>query len=123
MRQEIIKFDMLAKKTNAIRQKEYKRLQQAVEQCTRRISEIDRLIEKIFEQSAKQKVTDLRLLLHTLHEMTDIMELTPTLVNSLIDRIEVHNNDKSTDCYYVKVNIYFTSAVMIDILPNRKSLL
>lgn len=34
-------------------------------------------------QEAKQKVTD-------------ITELTPTLVNSLIERIKVHNNDKSS---------------------------
>ena len=39
------------KKTNAMRKKEYKRLQQSVEQGTRRIAEIDRLIEKVFEQN------------------------------------------------------------------------
>ena len=123
---------MLAKKTNAMRKKEYKRLQQSVEQGTRRIAEIDRLIEKVFEQNAtgilsderfskmlqsyekeqkaliqevadsqqtlqetEQKVTDLRLLLRTLREMTDITKLTPTLVNSLIECIEVHNNDNA----------------------------
>lgn len=66
-------------------------------------------------QNAKQKVTDLRLLLRTLREMTDIAELTPTLVNSLIERIEVHNNDKSSGHCYVKVDIYFTAVGMIDI--------
>jgi hypothetical protein len=43
---------MLAKKINAMGQKEYKKLQQTVEQGTRRISEIGRLIEKVFEQNA-----------------------------------------------------------------------
>ncbi|MGN1092832.1 MAG: recombinase family protein, partial [Monoglobaceae bacterium] len=142
---------MLAKKTNAMRQKEHKRLEQAVEQGTKRIAEIDRLIEKVFEQNAigvlsderfskmlqsyekeqkaltqevaesrqtleeaKQKATDLRLLLRTLREMTEINELTPTLVNSLIERIEVHNNDKSSGHCYVKVDIYFTAVGMID---------
>lgn len=74
------------------------------------------------DEENKQKVTDLRLLLRTLRELTDITELTPTLINSLIERIEVHNNDKSNGHCYVKVDIYFTAAGMIDILPNRKSL-
>lgn len=150
---------MLAKKTNAMRQKEHKRLEQAVEQGTKRIAEIDRLIEKVFEQNAsgilsderfskmlqsyekeqkaltqevaesrqtleeaKQKATDLRLLLRTLREMTEINELTPTLVNSLIERIEVHNNDKSSGHCYVKVDIYFTALGMIDI-PTEQEIL
>mgnify|MGYP000360368607 FL=1 len=150
---------MLAKKTNAMRQKEHKRLELAVEQGTKRIAEIDRLIEKVFEQNAsgilsderfskmlqsyekeqkaltqevadsrqtleeaKQKATDLRLLLRTLREMTEINELTPTLVNSLIERIEVHNNDKSSGHCYVKVDIYFAAVGMIDI-PTENEIL
>ena len=149
---------MLAKKNNAMRQKEYKRLQQAVENGTKRIAEIDRLIEKVFEQNAtgllsderfakmlqsyekeqktltqevtdnrqtlqnaEQQVVDLRLVLRTLREMTDIKELTPTLVNSLIERIEVHNNDKSSGHCHVKVDIYFTAVGMIDI-PTEKEI-
>ena len=150
---------MLAKKTNAMRQKEHKMLELSVEQGTKRIVEIDRLIEKVFEQNAigvlsderfskmlqsyekeqkaltqevaesrqtleeaKQKATDLRLLLRTLREMTEINELTPTLVNSLIERIEVHNNDKSSGHCYVKVDIYFTAVGMIDI-PTEQEIL
>lgn len=48
---ETVFLYMLAKQTNTMRQKEYKRLQQAVEQGTKRIAEIDRLIEKVFECS------------------------------------------------------------------------
>lgn len=44
--------------------------------------------------------------------MTDIKELTPTLVNSLIERIELHNNDKSGGHCYVRVDIYFTAVGM-----------
>lgn len=149
---------MLAKKNNAMRQKEYKRLQQAVESGTKRIAEIDRLIEKVFEQNAtgilsderfskmlqnyekeqkalaqevaenrqtlqnaEQQVVDLRLVLRTLRKMTDIQELTPTLVNSLIERIEVHKSDKSSGHYQVKVDIYFTAVGMIDI-PTEKEI-
>ena len=72
---------LLAKKNNAIRQKEYQQLQKAVENGIKRIAEIDRLIEKVFEQNAEQRIVDLRLVLRTLREMTDIKSLTPTLVN------------------------------------------
>lgn len=49
---------MLAKKINAMRQKEHKRLELAVEQGTKRIAEIDRLIEKVFEQNASGILSD-----------------------------------------------------------------
>ena len=61
------------------------------------VAESQRILEK-----AEQQVVDLRLLLRTLREMTDVKELTPTLVNSLIERIEVHNNDKSSGHCYVR---------------------
>ena len=57
---ETVFLYMLAKKTNAMRKKEYKRLQQSVEQGTRRIAEIDRLIEKVFEQNATGILSDER---------------------------------------------------------------
>ena len=156
---ETVFLYMLARKTNAMRQKEYKRLQKSVEQGKKRIAEIDGLMKKAFEknvngilsdetvakvlqdyeneqkaltqevidsqqalENANQKVTDLRLLLRTLREMTEINELTPTLVNSLIERIEVHNNDKPSGHCYVKVDIYFTAVGMIDI-PTEQEIL
>ena len=149
---------LLAKKNSAMRQKEYRRLEQSVESGEKRIAEIDRLIEKVFEQNAagilsderfaimlrkyeqeqkalttevaesrqtlqnaEQKAVDLRLVLRTLREMTDVKELTPTLVNSLIERIEVHNNDKYDGHCHVKVDIYFTAVGMIDI-PTEKEI-
>ena len=54
--------------------------------------------------------------------MTEINELTPTLVNSLIERIEVYNNDKSSGHCYVKVDIYFTAVGMIDIPTEQENL-
>lgn len=150
---------MLAKKNNAMRQQEFKRLERFVESGTRCIAELDKLFETAFERNvlgkleddryermvlsyekeqkeliaevaesqrilekAEQQVVDLRLLLRTLREMTDVKELTPTLVNSLIERIEVHNNDKSSGHCYVKVDIYFTAAGMIDI-PTEEEIL
>ena len=81
------------------------------------VAESQRILEK-----AEQQVVDLRLLLRTLREMTDVKELTPTLVNSLIERIEVHNNDKSSGHCYVKVDIYFSAVGMIDI-PTEEEIL
>lgn len=72
--------------------------------------------------SAEQQNIDLRLLLRTLREISELDKLTPTLVNSLIERIEVHSNDKSSGHCYVKVDIYFTAVGMIDV-PTEKELL
>ncbi len=141
---------MIAKQNDAMRKAEYEKLKKTVADGEIRIKELDRLIEKVYEdnalgridddryrklmakyereqkelaitvsesqetlKSAEQKSVDLRLLLRTFREMTDIQELTPTLVNSLIERIEVHNNDKSSGHCFVKVDIYFTGVGMI----------
>ncbi len=72
-------------------------------------------------ETAEQKNVDMRLLLKTLRELTDFKELIPTIVDSLIQRIEVHNNDKSSGHCYVKVDIYFTAVGMIEI-PDEKEI-
>ncbi len=54
--------------------------------------------------------------------MTEINEPTPTLEISLIERIEVHNNDKSRGHCYVKADIYFAAVGMIDI-PTENEIL
>ena len=63
-----------------MRQKEHKRLEQTVEQGTKRIAEIDRLIE----------------------------------------RMEIHNNDKSRGHCCVKVDISFTVMGMIAIATEQE---
>ena len=65
--------------------------------------------------SIEQTSLDLKILLKVLRNSTAFEELTPTLVNSLIRRIEVHNNDKSSGHCSVKVDIYFTAIGLIDI--------
>ena len=65
--------------------------------------------------SIEQTSLDLKILLKVLRSSTAFEELTPTLVNSLIRRIEVHNNDKSSGHCSVKVAIYFTAIGLIDI--------
>ena len=70
----------------------------------------------------KQETVDLRLLLKTLRECTDITELNREIVNRLIRRIEVHNNDKSGGHGHVQVDIYFTGVGMVD-LPTEQEML
>ena len=61
------------------------------------------------------------MLLIGLREFTEIRELTPELVNTLIQRIEIHNSDRSSGHVRVKVDIYFTAVGMID-LPTEEDL-
>ena len=63
----------------------------------------------------KQSSIDLRMLLKTLRSCTEITELNRDLVNRLIQRIEIHNNDKYDGHCHVKVDIYFTGVGIIDI--------
>ena len=120
-------------------------MQRAVENNRKRIKEIDRLIERIYEDNVNGKISDerfvtmsgnyeaeqhslkaetetleielaaeekkktnLRLLLKTVREQTDIKQLTPELVNTLIRRIEIHSPVKVNGKKNVAVDIYFT---------------
>ena len=49
-------------------------------------------------------------------------ELTPVVVNKLIDRIEIHKNEKKHSHNNVKVDIYFT-AIGVFSPPNEQELL
>ena len=73
-------------------------------------------------ESAEQQKLDLRLLMKNLREFTEIRELTPTLVNSLIRRIVVHDKEKRDGHRWMKVDVYFTAIGMINI-PDEKEIL
>jgi Ca2+-binding EF-hand superfamily protein len=77
-------------------------------------------LEKQLAEANKATV-DLHMLLKGLREFSEVRELTPTIVNTLIRRIEVHNNDKYDGHCHVKVDIYFTAVGMID-LPTEQEL-
>ncbi|MBR6109951.1 MAG: recombinase family protein [Clostridia bacterium] len=139
-------FVYLLEQRNAkTRSVDLKRMKRAVENNRKRIDEIDVLIERIYEDNVKEKLTDerfltmsrkleeeqrllkteteavqselakeeerktdLRLLLKTIREQTDIKELTPQLVNTLIRRIEIHEAVKNGNEKTVAVDIFFT---------------
>ena len=143
---------LMAQKDIVSKRAETSKLKITIESGKRRIQDLDKLIERIYEDQVlgnisaeryarmsvnyeneqrtlinkvaedekklaciEQTSLDLKTLLKVLRSSTSFDELTPTLVNSLIRRIEVHNNDKSSGHCCVKVDIYFTAIGLIDI--------
>ena len=53
--------------------------------------------------------------------VTDMKELTPTIINKLIRRIEVHNLEKKHTRKSVKVDIYFTAVGLVS-LPDEQEI-
>lgn len=74
-------------------------------------------------QTAKEESVDLKVFLDAIRECTDINELTPTLVNTLIKKIEVFNSVKGTDGKkHVPIAVHFR-AVGIITIPDEKELI
>jgi hypothetical protein len=73
-------------------------------------------------RDAEKERTNLYSLLKGLRVFLEVRELTPEIVNTLIQRIEVHNSDRSTGHIRVKVDIYFTAVGMMD-LPSEEEIL
>ena len=74
-------------------------------------------------RKAEQEKIDLKVFLEAIRECTDLKELTPTIVNTLIKRIEVHNSEKGEDgIKHVPIDISFTAVGIINI-PTEKELI
>ena len=52
----------------------------------------------------QKRTIDMKMLYQGLVEFTEIKELTPTIVNKLIERIEIHNNEKKHSHNNIKVD-------------------
>jgi len=92
-------------------EKEQKELLAAVEHDEQKIRE------------AEQEKINLNIFLEAIRECTDLKELTPTLVNTLIKRIDVHNNTKDEHGHkHVPIDIYFTAVGIINI-PTEEELI
>ena len=79
----------------------------------------------ILEQSiidAETEKVDMKRFLETIRECTDLKELTPAIVNTLIKRIEVHNSIMVDGVKRVPIDIHFTAVGLIS-LPDEKELL
>ena len=65
----------------------------------------------------------MKVFLEAIRECTDLKELTPTIVNILIKRIEVHNSVKDENgVKHVPIDISFTAVGIINI-PAEKELI
>ena len=72
--------------------------------------------------TAETEKVDMKRFLETIRECTDLKELTPTIVNTLIKRIEVHNSIMVDGVKRVPIDIHFTAVGLIS-LPDEKELL
>ena len=155
---EAVFLYMYSKKHNLTKAAEVRNMKTEIERNKRRISEIDTMIEDLYEANVLGKITDerfskmmgkyeaqqktlieetakleraleqaeqdkvdLRVFLETIRKCTDIKELTPALVNRLIQRIEVHKSEKVDGRKRVKLDIYFTVVGLIDI-PDKNEI-
>ena len=78
-------------------EKEQKELELLISDCEKEL------------RDAEKKTVDMKTLYQGLMEFTEIKELTPTIVNKLIKRIEIHNPEKKHAHNSVKVDITFTA--------------
>lgn len=148
-----------AQKHSEFEKNQVKKLKSAIESSKKRISDLDKLFSRIYEDNilgklsddrytrmaseyeAEQKelialvessekelektdqaTVDMKMLSQGLREFTDMKELTPTVVNKLIQRIEIHKNEEKHSHGHVKVDIYFTAVGLVDI-PTEQQLL
>lgn len=85
--------------------------------------EIDKTIADLKANLARttRESEELRYLFDKLRDLSQVTELDPVLVNTLIKRIEIHDSEKRDGKTYVKVDIYFTAIGMFDI-PSEKEI-
>ena len=65
---------------------------------------------------------DLKIFLNTIRKCTELKELTPEIVNTLIKKIDVHNPEIIDGEKKVKIDISFTAVGIINI-PDEKEIL
>ena len=65
--------------------------------------------------NGEEVTADFQAFLATIRKYTDITELTPTVLNEFISRIEVHAPDKSTGKRIQQVDVYYNAVGVIDI--------
>lgn len=74
-------------------------------------------------KKAEQEKVDLKVFLDTIRKCTDLEELTPTIVNTLIKRIDVHSSVKDDNgVKHVPIDISFTAVGIINV-PTEKELI
>ncbi|MDD2647397.1 MAG: recombinase family protein [Eubacteriales bacterium] len=151
---------LFAKQNTLGREISIRTMKQELERSKKRITELDKLIERIYEDNVLGKITDerfyrmsasyekeqkellaavelseqtvrkaeqekvdLKVFLEAIRKCTELKELTPTVVNTLIKRIEIHNSVvDDTGIKHVPIDISFTAVGIINI-PTEKELI
>ncbi|NWK12128.1 DUF4368 domain-containing protein [Clostridium cadaveris] len=148
-----------AQKHSEFEKNQVKKLKSTIENSKKRISDLDKLFSRIYEDNilgklsderysrmaneyeseqkklialvensekelakTNQATVDMKMLSQGLREFTNMKVLTPTIVNKLIQRIEIHKNEKKHAHNNVKVDIYYTAVGLVDI-PAEQQLL
>ena len=149
-----------ARQNTRAREQSIRSLKQKIEKSRKRISELDKLFARIYEDNTLGKLSDeryarmsadyekeqkellaavesdeqtvrdmeqeridLKQFLEAMRVCTDIKELTPTLVNTLIKRIEIHDSVKDENgVKHVPVDIFFTAVGIINV-PDAEEIL
>ena len=150
---EPVFLHFFAKQNVATKENNIRTMKQNIEKSKKRIADLDKLIERIYEDTilgnlsedrfrrmsqsyeneqkdllaavehdeqalrkAEQEKVDLRVFLEMIRKCSDLKELTPTIVNTLIKRIEVHDSTKDENGRkHVPIDIYFTAVGIINI--------
>ena len=134
------------------RRKELAEMKREIVRTNRRISELDQIFKRLYEDHVSAKLSDERfqamsgdyeaeqrqlkddvtrmeadvakgeeitadfqVFLANIRKYTDITELSPTVLNEFISRIEVHAPDKSSGKRVQQIDIFYHAAGVIDI--------
>lgn len=119
-------LDFLSKRVyedNAFGKLSDERYEKLIQSYEAEQKEIDKTIADLSTNLARttREGEELRYLFDKLRELSQVTKLDPTLVNTLIKRIEIHDSEKRDGKNYVKVDIYFTAIGMFDI-PSEKEI-
>ncbi|MGO3596468.1 DUF4368 domain-containing protein [Enterococcus faecalis] len=141
----------LAKRAKTDQQKELKKAEKRVIEAKKRVSELDNIIKRLYEDNVLGKLSDERFtilskdyefeqselkqeideleirlskqkedvknvqkFLEIVRKYTTLESLTPSIVNELIDRIEIHKPDKSTGKRIQQIDIYYRFVGKLD---------
>ena len=106
-------------------------------QYQQRLKEIDNLIQHIYEDNVYGKITDemfsnfstnytneqkefeITSFVDKVKKYTEIKELTPEIINELIDKILAHQQTKVNGKKYQQIDIYYSGVGIISVSANE----
>lgn len=83
-----------------------------LDKVKQRVTEIDRLIQKLYEGNAASKGADLQKFIHRARQVTSLTKLTPEIVHEFIEKIVVSKSENVDVKRRQKVDIYYNASVL-----------